>query len=462
MGEIYRATDTTLGRAVAVKVLAERYAQDEAVRQRFTREALAAARALGQPAHRHDLRRRRARASGRSSSWSISPAARSSSGSSRGRAAARQALDWLEQAAGALDAAHREGVVHRDVKPANLLLDRHGRVHVADFGIASAAGLGSLDADRHRARHRVVPLAGAGEGRAHDARERPLLARRRRLRAADRAPAVRGRQRRRRGGGARHGRGPVRLRRQPGRAVRARPGVREGAGEGSRASATGARRVRRRAARRRSRRPPGRRACRAGRAGAAAVSRRRVAAARWLVPALVLLLAAGVGGGIAVRAHRGGDDKGASPHDASERLREDRDAARHDGRHDGDGAAPTTTPPRPAATRRRSTTAAYSLMQQGDYAGRAAAARERRPAASGPHATSPTAYANYNLGVHAHPARPLRRGDAVPRGAHARFSRSGTRSRTRSQARQGCGETLAAFASAPRTAARSTRGTRRT
>src|SRR4051794_18241701 len=49
MGDIYRATDSLLGRDVAIKVLAERYAEDESVRQRFTREALAAARLSGEP-----------------------------------------------------------------------------------------------------------------------------------------------------------------------------------------------------------------------------------------------------------------------------------------------------------------------------------------------------------------------------------------------------------------------------
>jgi serine/threonine-protein kinase len=57
---------------------------------------------------------------------------------------AEQALVWLEQAAISLDAAHARGVVHRDVKPGNLLLDARYVLHVADFGIATAVGLESF------------------------------------------------------------------------------------------------------------------------------------------------------------------------------------------------------------------------------------------------------------------------------------------------------------------------------
>jgi hypothetical protein len=143
MGEIYRATDSALGRSVAVKLLAERYADDGAVRGRFTREALAAAR-LSSEAHIvtiFDV-----------GEWNGRPflVMEYMPGGSledvvrRGPQPPSKALQGLEQAAAALDAAHDAGVVHRDVKPANLLVDAGGQVHVADFGIASAAGLDSL------------------------------------------------------------------------------------------------------------------------------------------------------------------------------------------------------------------------------------------------------------------------------------------------------------------------------
>ena len=50
-----------------------------------------------------------------------------------------EVLRWLGEAASALDFAHEKGVVHRDVKPRNLLFDDRGRLVVADFGIARAA-----------------------------------------------------------------------------------------------------------------------------------------------------------------------------------------------------------------------------------------------------------------------------------------------------------------------------------
>ena len=143
MGEIYLATDEVLGREVAVKVLAERYSLDESLRERFKREALAAARLSGNhnivtifDVDEHDGR-------------PIIVMEYLAGGSLEQRidkkpGATAQVLDWLGEAAAALDAAHEAGIVHRDVKPGNLLLDDRGHLKVADFGIASAAGMDSF------------------------------------------------------------------------------------------------------------------------------------------------------------------------------------------------------------------------------------------------------------------------------------------------------------------------------
>jgi serine/threonine protein kinase len=143
MGQVYRATDSALERTVAVKLLADRYAGDDDARARFRREGLAAARLSAAPnvvtvfdvAEHH----------GRPlivmeylEGGSVYERLR------HGRVSREQALLWLGQAASALDEAHAHGVVHRDVKPANLLLDRDGNIHVSDFGIASATGADTL------------------------------------------------------------------------------------------------------------------------------------------------------------------------------------------------------------------------------------------------------------------------------------------------------------------------------
>jgi eukaryotic-like serine/threonine-protein kinase len=137
MGKIYLARDRELGRQVAIKLLDERFADDESLRRRFQREALTAARLSGQ-AHVvtiFDV-----------GEWRGRPFIVMEylpGGTLADRARKRpvdrgQALGWLAQAATALDAAHAEGIVHRDVKPPNLLFDARGELQVVDFGIARA------------------------------------------------------------------------------------------------------------------------------------------------------------------------------------------------------------------------------------------------------------------------------------------------------------------------------------
>jgi serine/threonine protein kinase len=143
MGDILLARDTVLDRDVAIKVLAERFAEDESIRKRFTREALAAARLSSAPntVTIFDV----GETGGRPFIvMEYLPGGSLDDRLQDGPVPPEQALAWLDQAARALDAAHAGGIVHRDVKPANLLLDGDGNVHVADFGVARATGLDSL------------------------------------------------------------------------------------------------------------------------------------------------------------------------------------------------------------------------------------------------------------------------------------------------------------------------------
>jgi tetratricopeptide (TPR) repeat protein len=144
MGDIFSATDAVLGREVAVKLLADRYAADFGIRERFQREGMAAARLSGEPGAVtiFDVGEHAGRP------FIVMELLRGGSLEERLRRDGAQppasVLAWLEQAAGTLDAGHERGIVHRDVKPANLLLDERAQVRVADFGITSAAGLDSM------------------------------------------------------------------------------------------------------------------------------------------------------------------------------------------------------------------------------------------------------------------------------------------------------------------------------
>lgn len=145
MADVYHARDDALGRDVAIKLLADRYAQDDELRARFTREAHTAARLSGEPhvVTIFDV----GEAGGRPYIvMELVPGGSLADRLRSGPVTPAQALPWLAQAAEALDAAHRLGVVHRDVKPANLLLDAAGSLRVTDFGIATAVGDDTLTA----------------------------------------------------------------------------------------------------------------------------------------------------------------------------------------------------------------------------------------------------------------------------------------------------------------------------
>jgi hypothetical protein len=146
MGDVYRATDATLRRTVAVKVLSERWASHDEFHARFLREARTAANLSGEP---HVISIYDVSETGDGLPFIVMEYATHGTVADRlqrGPVAPQEGLRWLEQAARALDSAHARGVVHRDVKPANLLIADDETIRVSDFGIARAAGQDTLTA----------------------------------------------------------------------------------------------------------------------------------------------------------------------------------------------------------------------------------------------------------------------------------------------------------------------------
>jgi serine/threonine protein kinase len=149
MGEVWRATDTVLGRAVAVKVLRSEYAGDPTFRSRFETEARNAA-ALHHPnvASVFDFGELPGTGGEVGPAYLVMEVVRGEPLSAllRGgeRMPAETAADLVAQAADALAAAHDLGIVHRDVKPANLLVTPDRIVKITDFGIARAANAAAL------------------------------------------------------------------------------------------------------------------------------------------------------------------------------------------------------------------------------------------------------------------------------------------------------------------------------
>lgn len=138
MSTVYRGTDTRLDRPVAIKVMDPRLAADPAFRVRFEREARSAAR-IDHPAvvDVYDQ--------GSDAAVAFLVMELVEGGTLRDVLATRGALDVpaavavLDPLLDGLAEAHRRGLVHRDVKPENVLISRDGAVKVADFGLVTAA-----------------------------------------------------------------------------------------------------------------------------------------------------------------------------------------------------------------------------------------------------------------------------------------------------------------------------------
>src|SRR5208282_5132716 len=142
MGAVYKARQKQLDRIVALKILPPDIGKDAAFADRFTREARALAK-LNHPGivTLYEF--------GETSGqfyflMEFVDGVNLRQLLAGGRISAREALAIVPQICDALQFAHDQGIVHRDIKPENILLDRRGRVKVADFGLAKLVGTDAL------------------------------------------------------------------------------------------------------------------------------------------------------------------------------------------------------------------------------------------------------------------------------------------------------------------------------
>jgi serine/threonine-protein kinase len=137
MADVYLAEDQELGRRVAIKILNGRHANDDQFIERFRREAKNAA-ALNHPNIVSIYDRGEAEETYYIAMEFLDGRTLKELIVSRGAAPVNVAIEYARQILSALRFAHRHGIVHRDIKPHNVMVDGEGRVKVTDFGIARA------------------------------------------------------------------------------------------------------------------------------------------------------------------------------------------------------------------------------------------------------------------------------------------------------------------------------------
>lgn len=143
MGEVWRATDDILGRTVALKVLRPEYSDDAEFRERLRREARAAS-AISHPGvvsvfDFGEMEQEGAAPLSFLVMEFVDGLTLAAEVAATGPLGPERTLMILEQAAAGLEAAHEAGVIHRDVKPGNLIITAQGDVKITDFGIAHAS-----------------------------------------------------------------------------------------------------------------------------------------------------------------------------------------------------------------------------------------------------------------------------------------------------------------------------------